>query len=376
MPVGSGAQILKDYRNIDVYSSYEPLEIGDLNWVILSEIDVEEVTIPLQEMKRHLYLIFLMVMAVAALLSVLISRLLSHPILYVRDQLKKMSLGDFNPSSHPASFLQEVSEMIGALEELKKSIRGAIRFSQNLGEMNLASKYEPTGQKDILGQSLLRMQQQLLQYKSKEVENRKEAQKQLMKGQEQERERLSKELHDGIGPLLTGLKFLFQTEKEETLVKEKAVELIDQTIDDVRRMTYALMPPAIRDFGVGKALIHFTNLIARSTRIDIQYYDGTKDKNSQIDNDLGISIFRIVQELVNNTVKHAEASIIRITLTEFDDYCSLDYFDNGKGFDMNVVQKGAGFRNIAERIDVFNGELNVESGKEGTRVEIEIPMNV
>lgn len=372
----SGTRILKDYRNVDVYSSYSPLDIGNLHWFILSEIDVEEVTIPLEAMKQHLSLILVGVIIVAALLSVLISRLLSRPILFVRTQLNKMSSGDYNPGQNPSSFLLEVSEMLEALEGLKKSITGAIRFSQNLGEMNLASKYEPAGEKDILGKSLLRMQDQLLQFKSKESESRKEAQKLFIKGQEKERERLSKELHDGIGPMLTGLKFLFQTEKEETLVKEKAVELIDQTIDDVRRMTYALMPPAIRDFGVGKALIHFTSLIAKSTKIDIQYYDGTKEKNSQIDDDLGICLFRIVQELVNNSIKHAEAEIIRITLTEFDEYCTLDYFDNGKGFDINVIQKGAGLRNIAERIDVFNGKLDLYSEGEGTRIEIEIPLNV
>lgn len=372
----SGGEIIEDYRGVKVYSSYAPLKLNNLDWVILSEMDVEEVMIPLRELQRQLFLIFFVVVTFAVILSVLISRVLSRPILFVRNELKKMTYGNFLSYQYSKVLPREFVEMIQALEELKVSISGAIYFSQNLGLMNLQTAYQTSGKEDALGKSLLKMQEKLLEYKSLESETLKKSQKLLIKGQEQERERLSKELHDGIGPLLTGLKLLFQTEEDYETLKDKAINLIDQTIGDVRRMTYDLMPPAIRDFGVGKALIHFTNLIARTTGIDIQYSDETKNFDSNISNDLGVCLFRIVQELVNNTIKHAKADLIRISLTEFEDYCSLYYSDNGKGFNPEEVKKGSGLRNIQQRIDVFNGEYSLQSDSEGTIVEIEIPINV
>jgi signal transduction histidine kinase len=370
----SGSGIIKDYRNVEVYSSYALLDNIDLNWVILSEIDVEEGTMPLKRMQKHLFVIFSSVIMIAVLLSFILSKIMSRPLLRVRDQLNIMSHGNYLSSLDIGLAPQEVYEMMHALENLKKSILGAIDFSENLGEMNLHSSYEITGDEDVLGKSLLKMQEKLLEFQMIESSRRKNAQRMLLKGQEDERERLSRELHDGIGPLLTGLRFLFQTDKYPKKSRERAIQLIDKTIDEVRRITYALMPPAIKDFGVGKALISFTQLIQQATNIDLKYNDSTLEDNSKISNDLGVNIFRVVQELINNTIKHAEASSIRISLTEFENHCSLYYFDNGKGFDPESDAKGAGINNIKERLQAFNGRIVIRSSEEGTTVEIEIPI--
>jgi signal transduction histidine kinase len=86
-------------------------------------------------------------------------------------------------------------------------------------------------------------------------------------------------------------------------------------------------------------------------------------------------MFRIVQELINNSIKHSKATTIRISLTEFDNVLSLYYFDNGIGFNINEVQLGSGIKNIKERVEIFDGTLEIES-TENTIFEIEMPIKL
>ena len=157
--------------------------------------------------------------------------------------------------------------------------------------------------------------------------------------------------------------------------KEKINTIVNKTIDEIRKMTYDLMPPSLEDFGVGKALLNFVELMKKSSGVEIIYnYDLKEDKmktNAEID----ICLFRICQELVNNTFKHAGASKIVLSLTEFDDKFSLYYTDNGSGFNTIEIKTGLGLRNIKERVEIFDGYLNITSENTGTVVEVEIPIN-
>ena len=170
------------------------------------------------------------------------------------------------------------------------------------------------------------------------------------------------------------MKLVIQSTELNVEEKRKVTVIVDDTISEIRRMTYDLMPSALVDFGVGKALTNFVELIQKSSGISIIYEDGTKESGTNLINDLGICIFRVCQELVNKSLKHSMAKKIVISLTEFDDKVSLYYVDNGKGFDPKTVNKGLGLRNIKERVEVFNGYLNIKSGSHGTEVELEIPI--
>lgn len=369
----NGNGIFEDYRGVPVYSSYHKLVVPDIDWVILSEMDVEEVTIPLLEMRNKLVLISFIGLVFALSFSFLITLVLTKPLLKMRLFLNNMTKGNYDfkiPNTNPTI---EINEMFVALEKLQKSIREAIHFSSEIGNMNMTAKYQLSGEGDLLGKSLIVMQKKLMEYESAENRSRLLAKKSLIEGQENERKRLAKDLHDGLGPLLTSLKLMVHASALSIQDKKKISTLVDETISEIRRMTYNLMPSVLVDFGVGKALASFIELIKKSSGIEIVYEDGTFGNAGKLTIDLDICIFRVCQELINNSLKHSNAKKITISLTEFSDKISVYFVDDGVGFNLERVKPGSGLKNIKERIDVFNGYLNIISGENGTAVEVEIP---
>lgn len=133
------------------------------------------------------------------------------------------------------------------------------------------------------------------------------------------------------------------------------------------------MPSALVDFGVGKALSSFVDVIKKSSGVEINYDDSTHGNTGKLTTDLDICLFRVCQELINNSLKHSNAKKITISLTEFSDKISLYYVDDGIGFNMNRIEPGSGLKNIKERIDVLDGYLRIVSGEKGTAVEVELP---
>ncbi|EPR66017.1 sensor histidine kinase [Cyclobacterium qasimii] len=252
-----GFGIINDYRGIPVYSSYHKLDIANLNWAILSEIDVVEVTAPLLNMRNKLILISFLVLLFALTFSFLITVVLSKPLLNMRLFLNFMTRGNYDFTIVNNYQTKEIKEMFVALEKLQKSIREAINFSSEIGNMNMKAKYHLSGEGDLLGKSLIVMQKKLMEYENAENLSRLMAKKSLIEGQENERKRLSKDLHDGVGPLLTSLKLMVHTSELSSPDKKRINVVVDGTIDEIRRMTYNLMPSVLVDFGVGKALESF-----------------------------------------------------------------------------------------------------------------------
>mgnify|MGYP001812819683 CR=1 FL=1 len=371
----NGSGIILDYRGIPVYSAYHLLDIPDLNWVILSEIDVAEAALPLTEMRNKLILITVVVSLLAITLSLVITRVLTQPLFKMRDLLRGMSTGDYDLTVDTGYAAREIQEMFKALDELKQSMSEAIRFSVDVGNMDLDSHYELASKHDELGKSLIQMREKLAEYERKEKAAQQLAKKSLITGQENERQRLARELHDGLGPLLTSLKLTIQSLDLPVETRNKTSTVLDHTIAEIRRMTYDLMPPALTDFGVGKVLFHFLELIRQSSDMEIHYEDCTKSAGSKITTEMNICLFRVCQELVHNALKHSGASKMALTITEFNHKVSVYYMDNGRGFDVEETTQGSGLKNIRERIAVFDGYLHIASSNQGTEVEIEISFN-
>lgn len=369
-----GSGIIKDYREVPVYSAFRKLNIPGIDWVILSEIDVEEVTIPLSRMRNKLILISIAVCLMAIVLSLLVTNLLTRPLFRMRDLLRRMSLGKFDLVSTPYYQTVEIHEMFTALDELRKSINQAIQYSSEIGNMNLSAQYQLSGQHDELGKSLIRMKSQLAEYKRHEKTSHQVAKRSLITGQENERKRLAREMHDGLGPLLTSLKLTIQALDLDSIQRKKVNGLIDHTIAEIRRVTYDLMPPALLDFGVGRAMLHFVEMIRKSSELEIRYDDSTKESGSAISPEMNICLFRVCQELLHNAIKHSGATRVALSITEFDEKVSLYYSDNGRGFDTDKPGSGSGLKNIEERIAVFDGYMHIASSDNGTTVEIELPI--
>ncbi len=371
----SGQGIGLDYREVEVYTVYEPIELESLRLLILSEIDVSEAHRPLIDLRYRLISIALVILLIAALIAHYLTSVLTQPLTDIREHLQSMSIGQYDRSIRPVAHPLEIHEMYIALIELQTALSGAVRFSTAIGDMHLDEEYTPNSSFDLLGESLINMRDQLAEYQRLDQLRAQSTKRLLIDRLEQERRRLSRELHDGVGPLLTSLKLYVQNHIKDPVHQSEMRSRLDETISEIRRMSYALLPPSIQDFGIGATLSSYIDGINRTSDIEVHFEDLTHKSNSQIDITLAVNIYRIVQELINNTLKYAQATSIHCTLSELDDFVSLYYIDDGRGFDIVATRTGAGLTNIRERVDIFNGTIQIESKKGQTLFEIEIPLS-
>ena len=372
----NGRGIFEDYRGIDVFSVYSLIVVGNLKMVILSEIDVDEVTIPLKQLRQRLVGLTLAIFLLAVMLSLFLTRIITNPIKNMQKSLRIMAEGDYNQTNEFIKNSKEIKEMFDALANLKASLQGAVKFSDDIGKMNLHTDFKPKSSNDLLGKSLLAMRDKLIEFRNNEENTRIQSKRMLVNGMENERRRLSRELHDGVGPYLTSLKHYIENRVENEVKKTEMKKIVDETISEIRLMSNSLMPASIDDFGIGVTLTNFIESLKKSTTVTIEYEDLTKQENSNITNHQAINLFRISQELINNSLKHATAKNIRITLSEFDEFISLFYFDDGIGFDINTVKLGLGIINIKERVEICNGEMTIDATPGNTTFEIELPIEL
>jgi two-component system, NarL family, sensor kinase len=202
----------------------------------------------------------------------------------------------------------------------------------------------------------------------------------LLKGQEEERGRLARDLHDGLGGLLSGVKFSLINMKDNLIVTpdnmmvfEQSLDLLDTSIKELRRVAHNMMPELLSKFGLDEALKEYCNNIKNTKQLVVKYQSLGMD--NRIDKNMEIIIYRIIQELLNNTLKHSGASEAFIQLIRQGDRLNIVMEDNGKGFDMALLEKssGAGWANIRSRVEYLQGQLDIHSepGK-GVLVNIEI----
>lgn len=203
--------------------------------------------------------------------------------------------------------------------------------------------------------------------------------------EEKERKRIAADLHDGVGQLLSSVKINLgvSQEKIKGSTLEERVQLLDETkgtisqiMSEIRNISYNLMPPSLAHFGLGVAIGEEASRINSDSGIKI-HFDNSTNKE-KFDQKTEIILFRVFQELLNNTLKHSEANEITIQLIEHDDSLMLMMDDNGKGFDFKTAirkKNSSGLKNMQARIALLNGKLNIDS-KEGygTNCIIEVPL--
>ncbi|WNH08647.1 hypothetical protein [Thalassobellus suaedae] len=204
-----GRGVYKDYRDIEVYGVYSQISISNLKLAILSEIDKIEVIAPLKDLKKRLLGLILIITFVAIVLSLFLTRIIANPIINMKKSLKIMADGDYNQTNEFVLNSNEIKEMFEALANLKKSLQGAVKFSNEIGKMNLNTHYIPKSQNDSLGKSLVKMRDKLIEFRNNENKNRISTKRQLVDGLENERRRLSRELHDGIEYFINIIKILY-----------------------------------------------------------------------------------------------------------------------------------------------------------------------
>jgi signal transduction histidine kinase len=202
----------------------------------------------------------------------------------------------------------------------------------------------------------------------------------MLKGQEEERSRIAKDLHDGLGGLLSGTKLSFMNVRETLSLSsehvkhfDRSLSMLDNTIGDLRKVAQNLMPEALVKFGLQEALRDFCDTVQSSSGIQLLYqHFGERRK---LDNTAKVFVYRIVQELINNVVKHAEATQVIVQLTTRMNKIEITVEDNGQGFDTSILDHtgGAGMANIKYRVQYLHGTTDIVSSPgNGTSVNIEV----
>ena len=231
-------------------------------------------------------------------------------------------------------------------------------------------------------QLLSKQQDQLQQQRIRELEKDRQliAVDSLLKGQEDERSRLAKELHDGLGGLLSGVKFSLSNMKNNLIITpdnmavfERSLDMIDTSIKELRRVAHNMMPEMLVKFGLDEALKEYCSSLNATKLISVKYQSFGMD--TRLDSSKEIIIYRTIQELLNNTLKHAGATEALVQLVKEGKRLSMVVEDNGKGFDTAILEtnRGAGWTNIRSRVDYLQGniDINSETGK-GTTVTIDV----
>ncbi|WP_461533752.1 sensor histidine kinase [Sinomicrobium sp.] len=204
----------------------------------------------------------------------------------------------------------------------------------------------------------------------------------MLEGQEQERSRLARDLHDGLGGLLSGIKIemsavrnILSETKGQGLV-DKTMEHLDDAVDELRRIAHSMMPEILIRYGLGEAIKEYCERFGNSRiRIDCSVFNYT----NAMDQSRQMVVYRIMQELVNNAIKHAKSSLIYVQLQQVEDKIFLTVEDDGVGFDMEAIsgKRSAGWTNVRARVEFLGGTMDILSEKgKGTTITVECLMNV
>jgi|694.fasta_scaffold01574_5 signal transduction histidine kinase len=227
-----------------------------------------------------------------------------------------------------------------------------------------------------------RHRRQLQNQRITELEKEKQllATEAVLKGQEEERSRLAKDLHDGLGGMLSGVKYSFSNMKESLTttpehlqVLERGIDMLDASINELRRVAHNMMPEALLKYGLSSALKDFCTGINGSGVLKVVYQSyGMDDLN--IEQASSVTLYRVIQELLNNVIKHAGATSVLVQATKEGNKLFLTVEDNGKGFDTALLNEanGMGWINIQNRLDYLKAKLDVQSAPgKGSSIYIE-----
>jgi len=203
----------------------------------------------------------------------------------------------------------------------------------------------------------------------------------MLEGQETERSRIARDLHDGLGGILSGTKItlsgltLFNENDSGRNTLNKSLDQLDVAVVELRRIAHNLMPELLDKYGLEEALKEYAE---RMSNDELEISSRFVKLKTELSKDKQIVVYRIIQELVNNAVKHSQASQIIMQLSQHNDLIMITVEDNGKGFDPHLAdgKKSAGMHNVQSRLEFLSGQMQINSvAGRGTSIEIEFPIN-
>lgn len=190
----------------------------------------------------------------------------------------------------------------------------------------------------------------------------------VLRTEEKSRSRFSKELHDGLGPLLSSARMSLSALRREELAADQqeilanTTYVIDEAIRSLREISNNLSPHVLNDFGLARGIHNFVGKSATIHDVRIRFVTNLRDE--RFDTDVEVILYRVVCELINNSLRHSGCTEINLSLSRSGGTLSLDYSDNGKGFDPEALTDcGMGLSNIASRINSLSGRCEITSSK-------------
>ena len=219
-----------------------------------------------------------------------------------------------------------------------------------------------------------------LEKKDLEIAHQKEMLQSIIVTQEKERKRIAQDLHDDISSKLNVIHLNANLIKDGDLsisevdtINKNIINVTDKTLESARKIAHNLLPPILEKFGLQPALEELADDFSNSKKIKINYK--INYKNNRLTSNSELHIFRIVQELINNSVRHGKAKQSNLIILSDDDTIQIEYSDNGIGFDPSNPnsQKGLGMKNIESRVELLQGVLLINSApNKGINVQIKI----
>jgi signal transduction histidine kinase len=196
---------------------------------------------------------------------------------------------------------------------------------------------------------------------------------------ENERKRIASDLHDEVGPLLSCIKLIYnsvEVAKEDKAVMQRGNQLINDIIMTIRGICNNLMPSILLRRGIIPALKEIISDFSEKSYVRIDF---TYDPIPEFSEEKSINLYRIILEIIHNTLKHSDATTLSISLKITNQFLVLTTIDDGKGFDFSKVKKGesgSGLLNLASRTEMMDGQTQIESKPhKGTKFIIQIPLN-
>lgn len=222
-----------------------------------------------------------------------------------------------------------------------------------------------------------RMIQEQIKRKNLEIEYQKKMLKAAIESQETERKRVSKDLHDDVGMMLMTLRINLSSQPGG--VDTELKELLDETHESVRRISWDLMPSTLDNFGLIQSVQEMCERLTSRGKVDVRFRED--GKRHTLDKDQELLLYRVIQESVTNALKHANAAVIETKFQWTENSLFLTIADDGVGFDFPTVKNkmtgrhGLGLYNLENRVALLGAELAFEKNKPaGTRVSVKLPL--
>jgi signal transduction histidine kinase len=276
----------------------------------------------------------------------------------------------------------QLDELNQALRQRSEALAAKNReLKQEITERRAAEKALKQGEKNY---SLLLKQSQHMQ------EQLKRLSRQVLTAQEEERMRISHELHDEVAQVMTGINLHLSTLKKEANATTKDLQttiartqcLVEKSVDIVHRFAGQLRPPVLDDLGLFPALHAYVTEFSKQTGLSIRFTSFTRSRINNLDNAKRIVLYRVAQEALTNVGKHAKANLVTVSIQKIRRTIHLEIRDDGKSFKVKGQllagkKKGLGLIGMRERVEMVNGCFSVESSPgKGTTIRAEIPLDI